>query len=211
MKAKVLLKRFFTAIVTALVVAQLLLVLVSWLLSAMMAGVHSLLSAEGIRWFVGNFTAMLSTPCLVWLLLLSMAGGCLWQSGLLSDYSAHAPARNYRQRIALRTSFTLLAAYVALLLLLTATPHAVLLSATGRLCSSPFSRAIVPLVAFVLSTVSAVYGRISGRFVSIVDIISSFSYGIGRAAPLFILYVVSVQFCESLRFAFSWTINQIGQ
>ena len=201
MKVEELLKRLFAGIVSLLVVAELLLVLVSWLLSATIAeSVRSLLSSEGMRWFVGNFVSMLSTPWLVWLLLLAMAGGCVWQSGVLSVFSAHVPSRNYRQRIALRVTLAFLILYIAVVLLLTAVPHAVLLSATGGLLPSPFSRALVPIAAFGLLLVSVTYGWLSGRFTSVADILASLSFGIGRAAPLFVLYVLVVQFYESLRF-----------
>ena len=194
------LKRLFAGVVSMLVVAELLLVLVSWLLSATMAeNVRSLLSSEGIRWFVGSFISLLSTPWLAGLLLLSMAGGSLWQSGLLSVFTT---PRNYRQWVALRVTFTLFIIYIAAILLLTAVPHAVLLSATGRLWSSPFSRALVPIAAFGLLLLSVAYCRTSGRFTSISDVVDSLSFGIGRAAPLFILYVLTVQFYESLCFVF---------
>ena len=203
MKADALLKRLFAGIVSALVVAELLLVLVSWLLSATMTeNVRSLLSSEGIRWFVGSFVSMLSTPWLVWLVLSAMAGGCLWQSGVFTVFTS---ARNYRQRVALRVSITLFIIYIAAVLLLTATPHAVLLSATGCLLPSPFSRAIVPVVAFGVSLLSVAYGWTSGRFTSVTDVVGSLSFGIGRAAPLFILYVFVVQFFESLRFVFQFS------
>ena len=48
-----------------LLVAQSLLVIVSWLLSAMrLEGVRSLLSSEGIRWFVGGFSDIVANPLL---------------------------------------------------------------------------------------------------------------------------------------------------
>lgn len=205
MKAEPLLKRLLTGTVSALLVGELLLVLVSWLLSATLTeNVHSLLSSEGIRWFVGSLVAMLSTPWLVWLLLSAMAGGCLWQSGLPTLLGTRTTALNYRQRIALRMTIALLIIYIAAILLLTAVPHAVLLSATGQLLPSPFSRALVPIAAFGLLLLSATYGWLSGRFTSVAAVVDSLSFGISRAAPLFILYVLAVQFCESLRFVLGY-------
>ena len=203
MKVEALLKRLLAVTVSALVVGELLLVLVSWLLSATATGdVRSLLSSEGIRWFVGGFVSMLSTPWLVWLLLLSMSGGCLWQSGLLAILNTPFSALNYRQRIALRITFAFLIIYIGVILLLTAVPHAILLSATGQLLPSPFSRAFIPVVAFGLLLLSIAYGRISGRFTSVADVLAALSFGIGRSAPLFVLYVLAIQFFESLCFVF---------
>ena len=195
-------KRLLAYIVLALALAEVVLVLASWLLSATMAGnVRSLLSSEGVRWFFGGFTAMLASPWLAWLVLLAMAGGCLWQSGIVS-IRLPLSSLHYRQRVALRTALILLVIYVAAILALTLVPHAVLLSATGRLFPSPFSRAFVPIVSFGVLLVSVAYGWASGSFRSIASIVSAMSTGIAAAAPLFILYVVFVQLYESLRFVF---------
>lgn len=201
MKVEALLKRLLAVTVSALVVGELLLVLVSWLLSATATGdVRSLLSSEGIRWFVGGFVSMLSTPWLVYLLLLAMAGGCLWKSGLLSILIPPKTALNYRQRIALRMTFAFLIIYIGVILLLTAVPHAILLSATGQLLPSPFSRAFIPVVAFGLLLLSIAYGRTSGRFASVTEVLDAVSFGVSCTAPLFILYVLAVQFLASMSF-----------
>ena len=195
-------KRLLAHLVLALVLAEVVLVLASWLLSATMAGnVRSLLSSEGVRWLFGGFTTMLASPWLVWLVLLAIAGGCLWQSGIVS-IRLPLSSLHYRQRVALRTALILMLIYIAAILALTVVPHAVLLSATGRLFPSPFSRAFVPIVSFGVLLVSVAYGWASGSFRSIASIVSAMSTGIAAAAPLFILYVVFVQFYESLRFVF---------
>ena len=196
-------RRLFSYLVCTLAWAEVLLVLLSWILSATMTEhVHSLLSSEGIRWFFGSFTAMLASPWLVWLLLLAMAGGCLWQSGILFPLTSHPSLLTYRHRMALRTTVGIVVLYVLAILALTVVPHAVLLSATGQLFPSPFSRALVPIVSFGVLLASAVYGWASGRFSSFADVIASLAYGIQQAAPLFILYVVAVQFYASLKFVF---------
>ena len=119
--------------VAFLIIAQVLLVLVSWLLSASMTeGVHSLLSSEGIRWFVGQYVSMLASPLLVWLLLLSMAFGCLRGCGLKESRTRRSnPFLRYRELAALRLSIVILILYVLLILSMTVIPHAVLLSTTN--------------------------------------------------------------------------------
>jgi len=191
-------KRLYYHLILALAIAEVVLVLLSWLLSATMTeGVRSLLSSEGMRWFFGSFVSMLESPCLVWLLLLAMAGGCLWKSGLLSMRLS-----GYRERVALRITIALFLLYVLLVVALTAVPHALLLSATGQLFPSPFSRALVPILSFGMLLLSIAYGLTLGRFTSFADIVDSLSFGIQMAAPLFILYVFIFQFYESLRFVF---------
>lgn len=189
--------------VVVLAIAEVLLVLVSWLLSATMTdGVRSLLSSEGVRWFFGSFATMLATPLLVWLVLLSMAFGCMQGSGLASVLLCQSPPTSYRERVALRGAAMVLVAYAAMLFLLTAVPHAVLLSATGRLFPSVFSRALPPVVAFGIALLSSVYGLLSGRFLSVYDIADALCRGLAAAAPLFLFYVFAAQFWQSACFVF---------
>lgn len=191
-----------------LLVGQVLLMLVSWLVSAALpgSGIRSLLSSEGLRWFMGRFAQLTATPWLVWLVLLSMAWGCLVHSGLL--IGARGMVRGarerqplgYRERRALMLSLLLLAVIVGVMLLLTAVPHAVLLSAVGSLWPSPFSASLVPVIAFSITLVSAFYGLVAGRFESFADVYRAAVDGIRQGAPLFVFYVLVIQIYESLRF-----------
>ena len=63
-------------VLISLLIAEIILILLSWILSAAcVEGVRSLLSGEGVRWFVGDFARMMASPLLVWLILLLMAIG----------------------------------------------------------------------------------------------------------------------------------------
>lgn len=190
-------KKLFARLILALGVAELVLVLLSWVLSVLTTmEVHSLLSSEGVRWFFGSFTDFQATQYLVWLLLIAMAGGCFWKSRMLTK------PQDYRDLVALRAALAFLIVYICIMAALTLAPHAILLSAKGYLFPSPFSRALVPVLAFGILLVSVVYGWISGRFSSVLAVIDSMSYGIGKAAPLFLLYVMLIQLYESVKFVF---------
>ena len=53
-------KEWLGVVGAVLLLAQLVLIILSWLLSATrLEGVRSLLSSEGIRWFVGDFSTIL--------------------------------------------------------------------------------------------------------------------------------------------------------
>ena len=187
-------KRLLPRIALGLFFAQLLLMPVSWLLSAVYpsSGLRSLLSGEGLRWFMGHFTDLLSTPVLIWIVLCTMAWGCLWHSRLL-----HRPA-NYRESRALMIALLLLAVVVLLMLSLTLAPQAILLSAVGGLWPSPFSSSLVPVVAFTTIIVSATYGLISGRFRGVADVYNALLQGVRMGAPLLLFYVLLIQIYESL-------------
>lgn len=182
----------------ALVLGEVVLFLLSWLLSALMTeGVRSLLSSEGIRWFVGSFCQAMLSPQLIWLLLLSMSGGSVAASGLLR----HRP-HTYRERVAIRLVLFLLIIYIGVWSLLVLAPHAVLLSADGALWPSAFSHGLIPAVAFGGVLLSVVYGAMAGTFRSLPDVFASLARGISWSAPLLVLYVLFAQFYASLRFVF---------
>ena len=197
--------KFLARVALVLVLAQTVLILVSWIINAMapQAAVRSLLSSEGIRWFVGQYVNMLASPLLVWLLLLSMAFGCIRSCGLSESNSRRAnPFFRYRELAALRLSTIIVILYVLLILSMTVIPHAVLLSATGSLLPSAFTRAIVPILSVGMILFSVTYGLSVGSFKSVHSIVNSLSNGIAWAAPLFVLYVLLLQFYESLKFVF---------
>ena len=187
-------------VILVILMAELLLVIFSWLLSATrMEGVRSLLSSEGVRWFFGYFTEMVASPLLVWLLLGLCAWGCLQHSGLLSIFRSQI---TYRDKVALRVSLVFLAIYVAIIALLTLAPHAILLSAMGSLFPSAFTRSLVPIVCFGLCLVSLVFGLMSGHLRGLADILDALSIGIAQGASLIIVYLFAIQLYESLRFVF---------
>ena len=67
----------------AMLSANLLLVILSWILSAVgVESVRSLISGEGVRWFLGHYVDIIGTPMLAWLLLLSVSYSSFYGSGL---------------------------------------------------------------------------------------------------------------------------------
>lgn len=189
-------KRSLPYIALTLAVGELLLVMGSWILSAAlpMSGIRSMLSGEGIRFFLGHFADLLATPLLVWLLLLAMAYGVVLRSGVISG------ARSFRSSRARLIALLFAAAYLAVVLSMALVPHAVLLSASGTLWPSPFSASLVPLTAFGLAMVAAVYGIVAGTITSLADIYESFVDGLRRAAALLPICILLVLICESLYF-----------
>lgn len=187
-----------------LFLSEALLFILSWLLSATrMEGVRSLLSSEGIRWFFGSWQTLFASPLLVWLLLCLIAWGSLRKSGLIRFFTL-SPFHpfTFRDRLALRVSLVFLVIYLIILALLTLTPHAILLSATGHLFPSAFSRSLVPVIAFGVCLVSITFGLVSGRLRSLADILDALSTGLARGASLIVIYLFAIQLFESIRFVF---------
>ena len=184
------------------VIAETLLVILSWLLSAMrVEGVRSLLSSEGIRWFFSSFSDLVASPVLVCLLVLMCALGCLQKSRVTTIFSGKKSI-NFRDRLALYVALAFLLIYVVIILLLTLMPHAILLSATGHLFPSAFSRSLVPIIAFGISIFSVAFGLMSGVMRNLSDILQALSFGIAKGASLLVFYLFAVQLVGCLRFVF---------
>jgi aminobenzoyl-glutamate transport protein len=185
-----------------LLVSECVLVIVSWLLSAArIEGVRSMLSSEGIRWFFGGFSHIISNQLLAWLLLALIAGGSLQQSGVLQHFSFKSEVP-FRNRLALRVASAFLVLYVLVISMLTLMPHAILLSFSGHLFPSAFSRGLVPIICFGVTLFSVVYGIISGNKQKGEDVIDILSYGLRQGSYLIIIYIFAIQFYASLRFVF---------
>lgn len=182
-----------------LALAQIVLVLLSWLITAAMpeAFPRSMLSPEGIRWFFGSFSDNLESPWLVGLLLICIAWGTLQTSGLL-----HFDRTIYRHRNALRLVLIELVLFVAVILLLTVVPHAILLNVMGGIEASSFSRSILPFICFAVIVMSLSFGAVSNRLQGIEAMGESLSEGIRMAAPYFVIYILANQLYSSIEYLF---------
>ena len=148
-----------------LALAQVVLIFLSWLLSAAMpqSSIISLLSARGIRWFFGYFVESEASAPLLWLILGVFTLGGMRGSNLLTALSQGVksgfPSLPRRVKLALITAGSFGILQIGCLLLLTVPPQAVLLSVTGTLSDSSFSASIVPSACFMLTTVSIAYSN----------------------------------------------------
>ena len=185
-----------------LLVAEGVLVIVSWLLSALrLEGVRSMLSSEGIRWFVGGFSDIVASPLIAWLLLMLIACGSIQQSGVIPLLGSKGKI-SFRDRLALRVASVFVLLYAIVICMLTIMPHAILLSVKGSLFPSAFSRSILPIICFGVTLFSIVFAMMSGHKKTGEDIIDILSYGIRQGASLVIIYIFAIQFYASLRFVF---------
>lgn len=180
-----------------LMVLQLGLVLASWVLTAAMpeSFPRALPSAEGIRWFMGNFVSFLQSPLLVWLLLIAMTYGAVHGSGIM-----HYDRREYRQRIAMRIVSAEMVSFAVILLLLVVVPHAILLNVIGELFPSSFTASLVPYFCLAVIVGSLSFGTITNRLRSIPSLYDALVWGIGRMGGCFVVYLLSFQLYYSVTF-----------
>lgn len=192
--------RIYTYLLASLCWALVAVVILSWILGALFpeSGIRTMLSGEAIRWLCSRFVQFCSSPLLVWLLLLAMSAGVFRFSGILE------PSRilKEKRRMAIAGSLFVTVLFLIITALLTLVPHAALLSAVGSLWHSPFSSIAVPLVAFYLFAVSAVFGIAVGRFRSFAQIAAALSQGISHVAPIIVLFIVASVFVNIVKYVF---------
>lgn len=187
--------KFLSYLLGGLCVGQVVLMLTSWLLTAAWPERYSrsLLSAEGIRWFFGQFQYNLASPVLVWLVVGSMACG-MFVASRISYYNQ----QEYRHRFAMGVASFVLGGFVLMMLALTLLPHAILLNVMGGLFPSSFTQSIIPYLAFVMTVVCGSYGLISGNIKGMVGVFGALRLGIVLGAPYFVLYVFAAQLFYSI-------------
>lgn len=183
-------------------VLQVLLVLASWLVSAVMpdTSMRSLLSPEGIRWFFGHFTDNMAQPLLVWFILLYVAFNAYRRAGLQHAMSLLLKGERLmlRQRSALWLVLIVVGAIVAVIMMLIVLPNPLLASVTGSLFPSSFSSALIPILAFILFIGSVTYAMATGQFRKFRKPYQS------RFALWLLLYILFMQFYQSLRFVLGY-------
>jgi aminobenzoyl-glutamate transport protein len=127
--------------------------------------------------------------------------GCLQKSRVTAIFG-RTKAINFRDRLALYMAIAFLLIYGIIIILLTLMPHAILLSATGHLFPSAFSRSLIPIVAFGICIFSVSFGLMAGVMRNVSDILQALSFGIAKGAPLVVFYLFAVQLVGCLRFVF---------
>lgn len=191
----------------ALLGAQFMLFLVSWIISAAWpeAEVRSLLSSEAIRWFMGGFVDNLASQPLVWILLISMAYGIAKESHIV-DALKKRKMNSYRQTFALRIALVELIVITSLMVVISVLPHAPLRSITGQLMPSSFSKSLIPVMAFTILIMAATYALLTGVMRKPADVLKALAKGIGDAGIFIVAYVVVAELILSIFYVFRISI-----
>ena len=205
-------------IVLVLLVSQLALILLSWLVTAAFPELpmRSILSSEGIRWFFGSFVSNQLSPLLIYFIMAVMAVGACVRSRLydalretlsntrssLTTSSNHQHKVHYREKVGLRIALVEFIVYVIIMVLLTAIPHAILLSVTGQLFPSSFSSSFIPSLSLIIIIMSLTYGVASGTIDSVAKMHKVLVGGLEVGSRLVPTYVVGIQLYMSIKYVF---------
>jgi p-aminobenzoyl-glutamate transporter AbgT len=195
-------KKIISLTAIILVVLQMVAMLLSWIITAAIPvlQLHSMLSSEGIRWFFGHFASNIASPLLVYIIISGIAFGAIIDCGLMDliKQIRNHDKLSYRQRFAMYVVIAEICIFSIVIILLTCIPHAILLSVTGNIFPSSFSKSIIPVICFIFSIIAVTYGWINGRYIHMYDIIKALSLGICKISPLFIIYILLTEFICSI-------------
>ena len=188
-------------ITCSLLLLQIMVVILSWMIKTIYPEFNgrSLLSGEGVRWFLGNFTNNVASNILVWIILIGLSWGAIRASNILQVFK-RSHTLSYRERLGFRVVLIEIMIWFTVIALLSFIPHAAMLSITGQLFPSSFSKSIVPLIAFIALFSSITYGLIIGKLRKGNLIIEALSNGIKQIAPYIIIYIILVQLIYSIKF-----------
>lgn len=193
-------RTLFSASVLVLVGLQVLVVFVSWIFYALDLGiqVRSLLDGDGLRWLFRTLDDNILQPMLAWIVLLSMGGGALCESGLFR--------RKHHKSV--RTSFALGVVAVESLLfvlffgLLCLLPHAVLADATGHLLTTDMLGNTLVWVAVLMTVIGFTYALFAETISSLPQMFDILVAGIRRSVPFIVLYMLCAELCASVCYVF---------
>ena len=197
-------RRFCAASAAVLLALETALIVITWIVTAAFPDLplRSVLSNEGIRWFFGTLVSNQANGILVWLILVSFAVGALRGSGLLgalhSLFSSTHMSLQYQ--FALRLVFAELLLFIVCIALLIGLPHAVLLSVTGHLFPSSFSRSIIPVISLFAVLVSLTFGAASGKTPSLYSSYAAMLGGTKTLAHILPVYFILVEIYHTVAF-----------
>lgn len=187
-----------------LIIAEILLIIGSWAVSSVMPTmqIRSVLSGEGLRWLLGKTVANLTSPFLVWLTLLTTAMGFAMRCGIYEDIKLlrHKEQTSFRLRLGLILVMLETLSIAIVIILLSAVPHAILLNVEGNLFPSSFSDSIVPVFSFTITLCATTYGITVARFSTTQQWFAAACCGFGKAAPVFIFYILISEVLHTIRF-----------
>ena len=194
-------KRLCAILSITMLVLQALIIPASWIISAVApsTGVHSLISEGGIRWLVGHYSANVTTSALVYIILAFLSYNMLSNCGLLSIMRSGAKL-TMQQKFAIRVMAVELFLFIAAMIYLTITPHAILLSVTGNLYPSSFSDGIIPLICLEVFILSLIYGIFGGTITTVAGFWDCVTKECHSLLAVLFMYLLAVQLYHSLAF-----------
>ena len=184
-----------------------LLTILSWIGNVYGMDVQNLLSADGIRWAVGNILPNFNAAPIVATLISMMTLSIVIESDLLPVIAScfthrRRSRRTLKQRRAFQYAAIVFVAGILLILALTLPVGSVLLSAFGTFEGSPLQDGLYPLLLLLLFLSATTYGFAAGCFFSLSDIVQATAWLPARLSSYWLTMLISSQFLATLRYVF---------
>lgn len=190
-------QRFLKYLFWGVLIALVLLLFISWVLSIYVDGVQGLLTTRGIRWMCVNIVPNFSSVHIAKLLLGLMAISVIRASGILRAFRSHI---SLKQRRALQITGVSVVVILMLFSLLLLLPDPVLLSAFGTFHNSAFSKGFFGLLACLAIFVGNIYGYTSGRFTTMRDFMQAHASIFAAIPNYFVMLFLASQFVNCLNY-----------
>ena len=190
-------RRFLHGYFLCVVIALVLLLFSSWVLSIYVDGVEGLLTARGIRWLCINIVPNFASVHLAKMLLGLMAISVLRESGIIGTLRGHISLKQKRALQITGISALIIVLLFSLLLFL---PNAVLLSALGTFHNSAFSKGFYGILMCFAIFIGNVYGYTSGRFLTMRDFVHGHVAIISHLSNYFVMIFFASQLVGCLDF-----------
>lgn len=185
-----------------------LLLISSLVLSSAGYEVNNIMSSEGLRWsFLNALSNVLKEP-LIYLIGFLITVGAYKRSGLNVALARLLTGRwrrrplPFRQRRALWFALLLTLLFVSFMATLVLLPQGVLVSVTGRIFPSPFSRGLVPAFMVAMVLVSVTYGVIGNTLRTFHEVMQSVYCGLGEYAGWVMVYLLGAHSYACLMYIF---------
>ena len=190
-------QRFLKYLFWGVLIALVLLLFISWVLSIYVDGVQGLLTTRGIRWMCVNIVPNFSSVHIAKLLLGLMAISVIRASGILRAFRSHT---SLKQRRALQITGVSVVVILMLFSLLLLLPDPVLLSAFGTFHNSAFSKGFFGLLTCLAIFVGNIYGYTSGRFTTMRDFMQAHASIFAAIPNYFVMLFLASQFVNCLNY-----------
>ena len=142
----------------------------------------------------------LSDTTLVWIILSCIIIGAFVWSELPKKIIAHSK-NDYRERFAVIVFYLVVAISFLVCFAMAFFPHSSFLGVTGHLFPGPFLSAVFFIVGLGLSLGIAVYLMLSGKVDTYETVEQICVFGLQKAAPLIVIYLLLKELIEMIKFA----------
>ncbi len=195
--------RVFVLSVAGLCAAEVAVVLLSWVVSALFpeSNVRSLLGNAGLRWLLGGYERNVNTSAFFYFLITAFFVGAMINSGLAGKIMRIKQC-SYNERLGVILFFIGLFVALVLCLLFAFYPRSVLLSVNGTVFSGLYFRAVLIVVAVVATLGSCVFILLGEGNDAYENIARALTAGLKAAAPVMLLYYLIAELVLSILYVF---------